>query len=326
MKQAGVPTLDLFLVVLLAAATFKPISSLPSTIPAFLWSPHHRHGFSNNILEKYVDYQTISPQELAKSVLNEGGWSQLLCTGKEVKQPVDLAIIFVGSKLQSDFTSSRHVDPNLMDLLKVSFSRSNFSMAFPYVAAPERGAVEKLLISEFKQSCGHDLRISNSAFQELSSVEDESFQKLPLLPHSINDYMVSRMENKPEGETELVIFSHGDFSSPEEGNPWTSESKTLSEIMTSAEHVGAKYEILYISDPFRSIRHSYVELGRFMAEGSSGNGSAKSESLCDEVCQIKSSLLEGLFVGIVLLIILLSGLCCMMGIDTPTRFETPQDS
>lgn len=36
--------------------------------------------------------------------------------------------------------------------------------------------------------------------------------------------MVSRMENKPEGETELVIFSHGDFSSPEEGNPWTSES------------------------------------------------------------------------------------------------------
>lgn len=59
-------------------------------------------------------------------------------------------------------------------------------MAFPYVAAPEKGAVEKLLISEFKQSCGHDLRISSSAFQELSSVEDESFQKLSLLPHSIN--------------------------------------------------------------------------------------------------------------------------------------------
>ncbi|RVX13000.1 hypothetical protein CK203_009710 [Vitis vinifera] len=30
--------------------------------------------------------------------------------------------------------------------------------------------------------------------------------------------------------------------------------------------------------------------------------------------------------GIVLLIILISGLCCMMGIDTPTRFEAPQDS
>ncbi|XP_038885229.1 uncharacterized protein LOC120075692 [Benincasa hispida] len=326
MKKVDVPMLGLSLVVFLAAATFEPISSLPSTVPAFLWSPHHRHRFSNNIEDKYVDYQTISPQELAKSVLYEGGWSKILCMGKEVEQHVDLAIIFIGSELQSDFMLSRQVDPNLMDLLKVSFSRSNFSMAFPYVAAPERGAIEKLLISEFKKSCGHDLRISNSAFQELSSVEDESFQKLPMLAHSINDYMVSRMEKKPEGETELVVFSHGDFSSPKEGNPWTSESKTLLEIMTSAEHVGAKYEILYISDPFRSIRHSYVELGRFMAEGSAGNGSAKSEDFCDEVCQIKSSLLEGLFVGIVLLIILLSGLCCMMGIDTPTRFETPQDS
>ena len=33
---------------------------------------------SNDILEKYVDYQTISPQELAKSVLYEGGWSKIL--------------------------------------------------------------------------------------------------------------------------------------------------------------------------------------------------------------------------------------------------------
>lgn len=30
--------------------------------------------------------------------------------------------------------------------------------------------------------------------------------------------------------------------------------------------------------------------------------------------------------GIVFLLILISGLCCMAGIDTPTRFETPQDS
>lgn len=73
-----VPMLSFFLVVLLVATTFEPISSLPSTIPAFLWSPGHRHGFSNNILQKYVDYQTISPQELATSVLYEGGWSNIL--------------------------------------------------------------------------------------------------------------------------------------------------------------------------------------------------------------------------------------------------------
>lgn len=32
------------------------------------------------------------------------------------------------------------------------------------------------------------------------------------------------------------------------------------------------------------------------------------------------------FQAIVLLIILISGLCCMIGIDTPTRFETSQES
>lgn len=46
MKKVDVPMLSLFLVVLLAATTFEPISSLPSTIPAFLWSPHHRHGYA----------------------------------------------------------------------------------------------------------------------------------------------------------------------------------------------------------------------------------------------------------------------------------------
>ncbi|XP_023551342.1 uncharacterized protein LOC111809189 [Cucurbita pepo subsp. pepo] len=324
MKKVGVPMWGLLLVFHLMVVKIEPIASLPSTIPAFLWSPQHRLGLSNDILEKYVDYQTISPQELAKSVLYEGGWSKILCTKKEVEQPVDLAIIFVGSELQSDFMN-RRMDPNLMELLKVSFSRSNFSMAFPYVAAPEMGTVENILISEFKKSCGHDLKISNSAFGESNSVEDESFQRLPML-QSVNDYLVSRMEKKPKGETDLVVFAHGGLGSPKEVDPLTSESKTLLEIMTSADHVGAKYEILYISDSFRSIRHSYVELERFMAEGSSGNGSAKSANSCDELCQIKSSLLEGLFVGLVLLIILLSGLCCMMGIDTPTRFETPQDS
>ena len=37
---------------------------------------------------------------------------------------------------------------------------------------------------------------------------------------------------------------------------------------------------------------------------------------------VDSSMLQ----GVVLLIILISGLCCMMGIDTPTRFEVAQDS
>lgn len=62
------------------------------------------------------------------------------------------------------------------------------------------------------------------------------------------------------------------------------------------EQSGAKYAALYVSDPFRSISYPlYRELERFLAEGIGGNGTTNSTG-CDEVCQIKSSLLEGVLV------------------------------
>lgn len=70
----------------------------------------------------------------------------------------------------------------------------------------------------------------------------------------------------------------------------------LSELVSSVEQSGAKYSVLYVSDPSWSIQYpSYRELQRFLAESAAGNGSANS-TLCDEVCQIKSSLLEGVLV------------------------------
>ena len=72
--------------------------------------------------------------------------------------------------------------------------------------------------------------------------------------------------------------------------------EVFSELISSLEQSGTKYTVLYVSDPFRSIQYpSYRDLERFLAEGTYGNGSANSTT-CDEVCQIKSSLLEGLLV------------------------------
>ncbi|KAG6781861.1 hypothetical protein POTOM_011244 [Populus tomentosa] len=65
------------------------------------------------------------------------------------------------------------------------------------------------------------------------------------------------------------------------------------ELINSMEMLGGKYAVLYVSDPFRSIQLPYhEELERFLAEGAGGNASLNSTH-CDEVCQIKSSLLEG---------------------------------
>ncbi|WOL18034.1 hypothetical protein Cni_G26827 [Canna indica] len=87
---------------------------------------------------------------------------------------------------------------------------------------------------------------------------------------------------------------------------------------------GAKYTVLYTSKPYTSVEYPARLTMRFLADSTQSN--ASTNSTCGGVCQIKSSLLEGIFVANLLLTILISGLCCMIGIDTPTRFEAPQES
>ncbi|WRX31924.1 hypothetical protein QQP08_024411 [Theobroma cacao] len=299
--------LKIFVVVvgLVAAAQI----SLASSVPAFLWSP----GFSNIEVKESVNYQIISPKDLANSVLSQGRWSDLLCSGRKHEHAVDLAIVFVGRELHSsDVAGNKHVDPALVNLLKVSFTRSNFSMAFPYVAASEEETMENLLFSGFMEACGHGLGVSNVAFSESCSIEGGDFQKLANL-HS--EHLVSRMEKRRKGETDLVVLCHGGSHSLKELGLKRPESEIMSEVISSVELSGTKYAALYVSDPFESIHYpAYRELERFLAEGTAGNeGNDSAHSTdCDE--------------GIVLLLILISGLCCMMGIDTPTRFEAPQDN
>ncbi|KAB2619816.1 hypothetical protein D8674_040648 [Pyrus ussuriensis x Pyrus communis] len=295
-------------------------STSASTVPAFLWSPHYHQ------VKAAVNYQTISPKDLAKSLLSEGGWSNLLCSANKVHQPLELALVFVGGELQSsDIPANRHADPALVDFLKTSFSGSNFSIAFPFVAAPEEDSMENSLVLEISETCGQDLGFSNVTLFGSCSIEGENFQKLANV-QSFHDYLVSGVEKRSKGEVDLVVFCHKRSESSKELDQTHSEGKVFSDLVNSMDQSGAKYGVLYVSDPSKSIQYpSHRELERFLAESGSGNASANSTT-CDEVCQIKSSLLEGLLVGIVLLIILISGICCMMGIDTPTRFEMPQES
>ncbi|XP_027119432.1 uncharacterized protein LOC113764757 isoform X3 [Coffea eugenioides] len=310
------------LVVALLVASQLPLGlTFPSTAPAFLWSPH-QDGYSSRDVEA-VDYRTLIAKDLAKSVMSEGGWSSLLCSGKETPQPLDFALLFVGKELQSvDISMTKKADPMLVDLLKVSFGNSNFSMAFPYVAATEENkALESSLISEFEGTCGSGLGMHDIAVLNTCSLEGERFEKLADIP-AVRDYLAFKMEKRTMGQANLIVVCQGGSQTDLESEHPLSEAQLLSQLISSVEHLNAKYTVLYVSDPNGSIENrSHQDLRRFLAEGK-----GSTNSTCDGVCQIKSSLLEGLLVAIVLLIILISGLCCMAGIDTPTRFETPQDS
>lgn len=138
------------------------------------------------------------------------------------------------------------------------------------------------------------------------------------------DYLTKRKEESHSGKTDLVMFCNGHSQAlknvdrtQSEGTStaewWTLldmilpyaeclcacclfSGEVLSELIRSVEESGAKYAVLYVSDPSRSIKYpSYRELQRFLAESTNGNESSNS-TICNPVCQLASSLLEGLIV------------------------------
>ncbi|KAA3471640.1 2-C-methyl-D-erythritol 4-phosphate cytidylyltransferase [Gossypium australe] len=215
----------IFVVAMMVGFIAEAQISLASTVPAFLWAP----GSSSVESKESVNYQIMSPKDLANSVLSQGGWSELLCSERKNERPVDLAVVFVGRE----------------------------------------------------EACGDGLGVANVAFLESCSIEGGDFQKLANL-HSVHDHLVSRMEKRTKGETDLVVLCHGGFQSLKELDQPFPESEILTEVMSSVEQSGAKYAALYVSDPFKSIHYpGYRELERFLADDTAKNGSA-SPKVCDE--------------------------------------------
>ncbi|KAL9349056.1 hypothetical protein Peur_056311 [Populus x canadensis] len=267
------------------------------------------HG-SNNRMSEAMNYQTISSKDLARLVLAEGGWSNLLkrkfsnlwiwqlfllAEGTDLVNMLPMLLsygvhilfffcprLLIAHHLFSTAVFHRYFckqkcRSSSCELSQGPFTKSNFSTAFLYVAASEE-AMENSLVSGFAEACGQDLGISNVSFSESCSVEGESFQKLAKL-HAINDYLASRMEKRLSGQLNLVVFCYRGSNSMKELDQPQSESEMFSELINSLPY--------------------HQELERFLAEGAGGNASLNSTH-CDEVCQIKSSFLEGVLVGMVI--------------------------
>ncbi|KAJ9563534.1 hypothetical protein OSB04_008694 [Centaurea solstitialis] len=318
-----------FVAVLLVVSALPLGLTFSSTAPAFLWT-NTQDELTTNKVKEAVSYQTLSPKDLAKSVMSEGGWSNLLCPSQKPEDSVDLAIVFVGRE-SLDISGRKREDQALLDLLKASFTKSTFSLAYPYVSASEDDeALQKSLVSEFAETCGNDAALSNLGILESCAADGGNFNKLTDI-NSVNVIAAGSFNQiLPYGvwfvsnRSPCTMTGVCSFKSGEEVQGADTTGQVFSELISSVEQTGAKYSVLYVSDPVNVLRYpSYRQLDRFLAQKS---GNASDNSSCDGVCQIKSSLLEGLFVGLVLLIILISGLCCMAGIDTPTRFEAPQES
>ncbi|RCV36286.1 hypothetical protein SEVIR_7G317400v4 [Setaria viridis] len=307
------------LAVLLVAAQVS--SAAPVLAPAFLWAPKN-YGFRSDATKEIVHYQTVSPKSLAKSVLEEGGWSNFICSREDAQKNVDVAVVFIGSKLQSsDISKDKQVDPALADTLKLSFTSSDFSIAFPYVSTSDDEKLENSLLSGFAENCNNGFERNHITYTDTCTVGGQDLEKYTNMD-AIND-LVRYRKISTDGQTDLIIFCSGGFQNLD---PAKSEGELLSALVYMLKDLGVKYTILYASQPSGLLENPSREpLGRHLAEKTNTTTKA-GLSKCDGECLVKSTLLEGTFVGIVLLIILISGLMCMMGIDTPLRFEAPQES
>ncbi|VAH93205.1 unnamed protein product [Triticum turgidum subsp. durum] len=316
-------------VMMLAAAHLAVAAAAPVTAPAFLWAPEN---YGSHEAKGVVHYQTMSPASLAKSVLDEGGWSNLVCSREGSYKAVDIAVVFLGSKLQSsDISKDKQADTSLADTLKLSFTGSEFSMAFPYVALTDNDKLESSLLSGLAENCDNDFHGNHITYTDTCTVSGEDLKKHQSMD-SIRDLVMSRERSNPRGKADLIVFCNGGFKDLDNAK---SEGELLSELVSVLKMSEARYTVLYASQPYGLLENlSNLPLARYLAEKT--NTTTKSGlGKCDGECLVKSSLLEGTFVvsyldsvlllGLVLLIILISGLCCMMGIDTPSRFEAPQD-
>ncbi|KAF0919354.1 hypothetical protein E2562_029302 [Oryza meyeriana var. granulata] len=220
-------------------------AAAPVTAPAFLWAPNN-YEFSSDVAKEIVHYEIVSPKNLAKSVLEEGGWSNLVCSKEDHEKSVDVAVLFLGSKLQSsDISKDKQADSTLADMLKNSFTSSEFSMAFPYVAMSDDDKLETSLLSGFAESCNNGFGDNHITYTDTCSVSEDLKKHHDM--DSIHELVMSQIEKSPSGKTELIVFCDGGFKDLDNAK---SEGELLSELVALLKKSGAKYTILYASQPY----------------------------------------------------------------------------
>eukprot|EP00250_Pteridium_aquilinum_P030971 c4261_g1_i1 orf=69-1046(+) len=312
---------------LLACHLISPTIASSPTAPAFVWSDHRSLGLHT---QGAVDYRVFSPQTLVDTLMQKFGWSSLLCNPNDGgKERLDAVVAFIGNELHSEDIARTSSDDSLpvLRILKEYFSSSSYSMALPYISiSTESGGILNTLLSTIKESC--NLKSRPGKMLIVGSCLKGTFDpKWPILTEGIElvdnaenvkDFISSRKASRETSETDIIIACPVSIDGLEAGEL---EGDMLATVLSALRQSGTSNAVLYASDPLGAT----VGYG-YNARMLSSNVTSTSNTTCDDICETVAGVYEGIIVAVTLLIILISGLCCMMGIDTPSRFENSQDS
>ncbi|KAJ7539935.1 hypothetical protein O6H91_11G115700 [Diphasiastrum complanatum] len=298
---------------LLSAMAFLRIamsSFTPTMAPAFIWSNNRFLG----IEEHSVDYEIFTPKSLAKNLLE-----RLHPSGKqETKRETNLFLAFIGDELRSvDIARDTLQKINTQHVLQNTMATSNFSVVLPHIVfSAEEDSFVDSLVDTIEQTENHGNILgelhtfgctgANKALKEFGSIQD------------IEEFLSSRKVTNG-GEINVLVICSPSWKLPLKEE---SEGKLLGKITQALSASVNDYVALYVSD---LSKRSEYDLNLHVRQLSSSAG-ATNETFCDEICQTKATLLEALLVGVVLIFILVMGICCMAGVQSPSRFESQKES
>lgn len=318
MINRGVSMLSLVVllavIVNVATSASLPSLSLPSIVPAFVWSNHRQLDLGL----PSISYQTVSSEDFVEKVKGEFVGPTTESAQHQHEEDLDVVVVFVGTKLRSEDISRVGGTSDLVKVLNRVIASSNSSVSLPYVMQPGNGAsVSEMLVKEI---AGDVEENGESRVGEVittgACVNKNAPQAKRLSLSVLQEYLRTRLG----GKTDLVVVCGGSEGEESVGSKSLSEGEVLEGILLGLDEMKTRYVALYTTDlsgerAFVSKRRGR-QLGSVVYEG---------EEYCNEVCQTKAFILEGVLVGLTLLIILISGLCCMSGITTPVRFEQNKD-
>mmetsp|Transcript_28303 Transcript_28303/g.90153 ORF Transcript_28303/g.90153 Transcript_28303/m.90153 type:complete len:240 (+) Transcript_28303:161-880(+) len=230
----------------------------------------------------------------------------------------DVFVAFMGSQLRTGdifrLASRGSVKP-LQDALVAS----NSSVAFPYIAREEgTESLASSLLGAFMENGGAGrVAVSAGCTREAVAAADampgaEVWAGHEMDGHSLKEFLDSQ-SGLPGGHTTILLLCSAEETLAE-------EMRELLAVATALQQSSAHGILLFASEQGPGApapnRRGLADWRSYGVEYDCGPGT---------VCRSQVYVLEGLIVGVVFLIALLSGLCCMGVLEGPSKFEHAEE-
>eukprot|EP00267_Zea_mays_P053539 XP_020406677.1 uncharacterized protein LOC103652033 [Zea mays] len=110
---------------------------------------------------------------------------------------------------------------NPLCFYQLSFTRSEFSMAFPYVSTSVNEKLEDSLLSSFAENYNNGFGRNRITYTDTCTGQDlKKYHNMDAINDLVVSGVASRRVNHPSGQTDIIVFCSGGFE-----NPGTAKSK-----------------------------------------------------------------------------------------------------